>query len=194
MAKIESCITHPKEEDFFIVRRAYYELCGSDKVKAALLWVLEWFTTERMRNMRRRKETGDPWIEFSIEEMRNEMFGYLSHRRMPEALEELQNCGWVKIRKSGVLGGKSQYLLLIDVVQKRVNESAVTAARKEADDAAAAASQASAAAAARAAAQDKELESAIAAKQHEADTAAEVWAGLGPMYVEGGVNNLVHLS
>ena len=127
MAKIESCITHPKEEDFFIVRRAYYELCGSDKVKAALLWVLEWFTTERMRNMCRRKETGDPWIEFSIEEMRNEMFGYLSHRRMPEALEELQNCGWVKIRKSGVLGGKSQYLLLIDVVQKRVNDWALTA-------------------------------------------------------------------
>ncbi len=120
----ESCISHPKNEDFFCVRRAYYELTGRDKLQAVALWLMEWLTTHRMRELRYRKRPNEePWIENqSVEDLGGEVFGFLSVRRLPETITALADSGWIRVEKGKRLGQNSRYLFLVDIAQERVNQ------------------------------------------------------------------------
>lgn len=124
---LPSCVAHPRNEEFFIIRRAYYELTGKNKLQSIILWTMEYFTSLRRVQMRDLKESGEPWIEKSIEDFNEEIFGFISSRRIPEALAEIEKGGWVKVQKPSSLGKKTRYLFDFKEAQRRIEAWALNA-------------------------------------------------------------------
>ena len=67
----ETCIEHPAQASFVILRDEYMSLCDSDACAAMLLHVLEHWTNTKLRQLEERSK-GDLWVFRSREQLRDE--------------------------------------------------------------------------------------------------------------------------
>jgi hypothetical protein len=100
VASRESCIEHPAQASFVILRDEYMALCDNDACAAMLLHVFEHWTNTKLRQLEERGK-GDLWIFRSREQLRDEdLCGAFGLRRIDNALERLRILGFLDRRNN----------------------------------------------------------------------------------------------